>query len=465
VRALILGEIRASWPNWLGVFVAFVVTNTSFVILNLIKESVELPANAEMMGTESVSMAMLAVFNQFTCALCGLAVIGSAASLVVGSRRGAVARLGLAGATPRQIIVTLLGQLACVSVAASVVANVIASLLLVPALAMVAGDREISGTIVPSSSLWSLVSANLLCLLIALVGGWRQAAQAAKIWPVEALRQAAVASTGRAHVGRWIVVAVLLLSLPGAYAVMVTVAPQGGVDSLSIVMQTALVMVLVTGILLATAAPLTIAAVTRWWTSLVPGRLAVWHLARHTVIAKGERLTKSVVPVMFAMGLVFAMYFIGESLNATFIANGMDIKLGYMTPASLFMVIGLPLCIAVSGGLGSLIMMSRQRDAELALDGIVGATPAQQHAIPMVEALIISVTATLLGIVMGSVAVVFFIGGVASLGAKTAIAVPWLAVGTIFIAATAVTGAATVLPTLASLRRAPQRVVARLIAE
>lgn len=49
--------------------------------------------------------------------------------------------------------------------------------------------------------------------------------------------------------------------------------------------------------------------------------------------------------------------------------------------------------IAFSAGVGSLLMMSRQRDAELVLTGIVGGTPVQRVAIPLAEAFMITVTA------------------------------------------------------------------------
>ncbi len=40
------------------------------------------------------------------------------------------------------------------------------------------------------------------------------------------------------------------------------------------------------------------------------------------------------------------------------------------------------LVVAISGGVGVLVMMSRQRDAELALSGAVGTTPAQRTLLP-----------------------------------------------------------------------------------
>ncbi len=51
----------------------------------------------------------------------------------------------------------------------------------------------------------------------------------------------------------------------------------------------------------------------------------------------------------------------------------------------------------MSGGVSVLLMMSRQRESELALAGIVGATKRQQVLVPVLEGVIITVTATILG--------------------------------------------------------------------
>ncbi len=96
-----LAELRDSWSAWLGVGLTFVVVNAALVI----------PALTLVSGLHAVDVGMIAqedssgytIFQVImilmtTCV--GGPVIGSATGLVVGSRRGSLARLALAGATP-----------------------------------------------------------------------------------------------------------------------------------------------------------------------------------------------------------------------------------------------------------------------------------------------------------------------------------------------------------------------------
>lgn len=126
---------------------------------------------------------------------------------------------------------------------------------------------------------------------------------------------------------------------------------------------------------------------------------------------------------------------------------------------------GLPLLVAFLGGVGSLIMMSRQRDAELALTGIAGATPAQRVSITLMEALILTGTSAILA------AFVIVPSYAFQAWAFTAIGETWVPVFSFTSAMAALVGgfvlnaATTVLPTLPALRLPEQRVIARLVAE
>ncbi|TBT83204.1 hypothetical protein ET989_12060 [Propioniciclava sinopodophylli] len=109
--------------------------------------------------------------------------------------------------------------------------------------------------------------------------------------------------------------------------------------------------------------------------------------------------------------------------------------------------------------------MSKQRDAELALVGITGATPNQRRLLPVLEATILTVTAAIpaaaaLGVMLGFLVVSFRAAGL----------VPGIDVpASAWLLGVGVTGlimvAATFLPTLSALRLPEPRVVARLAAE
>lgn len=129
------------------------------------------------------------------------------------------------------------------------------------------------------------------------------------------------------------------------------------------------------------------------------------------------------------------------------------------------MLIALVLIVSISGGISVVLMMSRQREAELALAGVAGATPRQQVLITVFEGVIISITATLLGLVMTAVGMAVFISGLAALGLQAPFVVPWGDFAGVTLVCAAIVIAATTLPILRSLRRPARQVVAQLAAE
>lgn len=214
------------------------------------------------------------------------------------------------------------------------------------------------------------------------------------------------------------------------------------------------------------SAPLTIGLLTRAWTALVPSRSASWVLARTAVIAKGERLARTVTPVALSIGLLAGLGTIVASIVALLASIGHP-GIGNTTLASMLVLIGLVLIVAVSGGVGVVLMMSKQREADLALAGIVGATAAQQVLVTVLEGVIITVTATItiLGIVMTVVGMTVFITGLAGIGLHAPVVVPWTDFALVTTICATVVIAATTLPVLPSLRRPARQVAAQLAAE
>ncbi|HBX80169.1 MAG TPA: hypothetical protein DEG88_00840 [Propionibacteriaceae bacterium] len=464
MRQLLAAEIRGSWVAWLSVLATFVAANFA---LGLSLLQYDLGRSYPWPDPWEEGPQILVIgggFNLAASILTSLAVIGAAAGLVVSSRRGALARLALAGASPGQVLRTVLTQLAVVSLAGAVIGDALAVALFHPYLVAEAAEREWA-TVPPATwSLTSLLWSSALCVVVAIVGGWRQARVGTRVPPVEALRQSQGAPQRRPGVGRWIATALLVGLVGFGVAAMKGLGESDNPGVRSSILQTAMLLLLLAGVTLATAAPLSVAAITRAWTSLIPGGVA-WHLARRTVIAKADRLVKSVVPVMFAVGLLTGMVGIAATLNATLAASGSSTQLDHVSLFSTLNFVGLPLVIAVAGGLSALLMMGRQRDAELALAGIVGATPAQRILVPIMEAVIVSVTAFLLGIaMMGTGIASLLVALAATPGAKVAVGIPWADLAIVMGATTVLTIAATTLPTLPALRQPAPEVVARLIA-
>ncbi len=463
-----LAEVRGAWLSWIAVSLTFVVTNFALCLALLVTGSYGHAADIGQLDADTAGgMTGLTGFNVFFVTLVALAVVGSATQLVVSSRRGAIARLALAGAAPRQIVATIMAQLTVVALAAAVVGDLLAVALQPWALRFVAGDEPTM--VVPDAqiTLWSFLVATAVCLAISLLGGLRQARAASKIPPVEALRQAAAAAPSRRSWAMWVKIALAALTLAGCLA---GIRAASSSDDLSAAMSGALGLSMLTlivgGLLLSASAPLTIAALTRAWTALVPGRSGTWHLARHTVIAKGDRLAKSVTPVMFAVGLLVGLMVLSDTLVASFVAAGQGSDgMSGSSLHNLLVLIGLPILVSISGAVGSLVMMTRQREAELALDGVLGATPNQQASIPVLEALIIIGTATLLSAFMVGIMLVAAAIALPTLIGAFAVSVPLGVLGVVVLACALVVVAATTLPTLGSLRQPAPKVIARLVAD
>lgn len=467
MRRLHLAELRDSWTAWLGVCIAFVVTNFALALSALaLLAGVRFIQSGAVDILDSSAYAAEPSFNLMFCLAVGAVVIGYSTSLVVDSRRGSLARLALTGATPRQVVSTVMTQLAVVSLVCSLVGDALAFVALEPTMRLLASGRGDLPSPEPVYALWPVVLASLLAVAVSLVGGFRQARRASRIPPVEALRQAGGGGRKeRMTVLRWLGAVMCLLVISGAYAVtsQLTADPSG--DLVSALIQGGMSLLLVTAVLLSLLAPAVVGPLTRLWTRLVPSFDPCWDLARATTVAKAARLTKSVVPVMMTIGLSFGMLAIGETFQSTLYANGIDVELSGAGLGSVVTLLGLPLLIALAGGVGSLVMMSRQRDAELALSGIVGTTPAQRLAMPVMEAVIITVTGALLAVVMVAVAVGFLAVGFPVAGYEFAFSPSYPMFGGVFALALVITVAATLLPTLRSLRLPAPRVIARLVAE
>ncbi|MEI2776224.1 MAG: ABC transporter permease [Tetrasphaera sp.] len=120
---------------------------------------------------------------------------------------------------------------------------------------------------------------------------------------------------------------------------------------------------------------------------------------------------------------------------------------------TLLTMFGAALSIAVAGSVGNLVMMSRQRSAELALDGVVGATPRQQVLVPLFEALIITVTTSVLGLIMAITGGLLISYGLGRLNLDSSLAIPWALLAMSVAVCGVVVALATTVPALASLRQ------------
>lgn len=166
---------------------------------------------------------------------------------------------------------------------------------------------------------------------------------------------------------------------------------------------------------------------------------------------------------MFSESLLFGMMCVGDTFVATLRKLGLPDLEGTST-TTLLSVLGSGLAIAIAGSVGNLVMMSRQRSADLALVGIVGATPRQQVLVLTLEAVIITVTASLLGLVMATVSGALLTWGLATLLPQAQLSIPWPILGSSVLICLVLVTLATTVPVLRSLRQPAPTVISRLVA-
>ena len=469
MRRIVLAELRDSWPAWLGVSVGFVTTGFGLALSALVLWSGFVASGTTLPEQEAFTYAFQGGLNLVLCLVVGLSVVSAGTGLVIDSRRGAVARLALTGATPAQVVGTVLNQLTVVALASAVIGDVLAAFALEPTLVYLMRERGVDSIGVPAPpviDLGVLFLVDAAWVLVVLLGGLRQARRGSRIPPVEALRQAqGLAGRRPRAVGRWIRAVVAMLLTAAMFAAVPVLAADRNKETFSQIMQLNLLTLVLAGWLLSQLVPLLVRPLTAAWTRLVPTRDPSWLMARATVLAKADRLAGSVTPVMFTTGLTFGLLGLPATYNACFAASGFGVTLEHVSPATFTVFLGPALAIAMAGSVGSLFMMSKQRDAELALLGIAGATPAQRTAAATLEAVIVTVTAAILGLVMVAVAFAHLAYGTPAAGLVFALSVPVLPFLVAMLVTGAITAAATVLPTQRSLGLPEPKVVARLVAE
>ncbi len=468
--SLVRAELRESWPAWLGVSLGFIATTFSLSLAAMVTQSAILSSSAGVPTEESTAYVSQGAMNILLCAIIGLSVVGTSTQLVVDSRRGAVARLALAGTTPRGVVGTIAAQLAVVAAASAVLGDMLAIAVLRPVLEYLRTERASDSAGIatpPVVSVWLLLIVNLVWILVAMAAGLKQAIAASRIPPVEALRQSqGQFSVRRRHgVGRWISIVLATVVIVGLFIALNPVTAEPNEDTMQNVLQLSFLVLCIASWLAAAAAPVVVRPMTSAWTRIGPMRSAPWWMARATVLAKSDRLVRSVTPVMFAVALVFGMIGLPATFNATFAASGMGVSLEHADGLTFVVWLGLPLLIALTGSVGSLFMMSRQREAELAVFGITGATPGQRISTAALEAVMITVTATILGILVNVVTYAFTAYGVTLLKLTFSLEIPVVALLIALLITGAVTVASTTLPPLRTLSLPEPRVVARLISE
>ena len=424
--SLIVSDLLANARIWLGTLLIATVTAAAGAVA-----ASDIQTAVETGGTAALALyAISGVMIAFTT-ITALIVAGSVAGLTVSLQQRAYALWQLVGVRPTYIRLVVTTQLAL----AALIGGLLGCLAAVPALGplyryALAGSPELAG-LQPAFGAGAAVPVVLFVTVVVTLAGSRSAGRASHTPPIQSLSapdrpdQRMTVARGTAGAAVLLFIAAIVVSLPGTAR-----------DQVSVPLM--LLAPLAAGAL-AAFAPLYLARLLAGWTALVPERASSsWYLARSSTAFSVARSTATISPITVAIALAGGLYS----------ANGTASGAGSLTAGSVVLLLGGPLLLALLGATATIFMSSRRREREFALIVAAGATRAVVLAAAAGEAVIYTITATILG--AAAVCVTAVAGGWAvgtwtpsfGLGAGATVA----ALGLLL------TSSATVLPTALALR-------------
>ncbi|MFE4467945.1 FtsX-like permease family protein [Leifsonia sp. NPDC056824] len=363
----------------------------------------------------------------------GLVTLVAVAAASVERNRTSYARWRLIGASPRQVSVLVLAQFGL----GALIASLAGALIAIPFLGL--GSRYLLSvtdfgvdlTVAPSLSglLWTMG----LSIAVTLIGAAGPALRIGRIEPIAAIR---VDQHVRVRMTwfRWTLSALALFACALTAASAISESSTGPASSA----------VLLSGVFLliglATAAPVIVPRLTLFWSAIVPARVsAAWYLARHQAAHRISSTTAAVVPLGVAVGL-FAVYFgAAATWEQAVGASATESRSNALQGLVLFAPAGV---IGICGSLAVLLLASKASQHEGALVRSIGARRSDLIWLPVLECVIHTCTALLLGFLASVLStLVYSVSLVVNTGTWTFVVnpVPSLAlagIGFVFLAAT-----------------------------
>jgi putative ABC transport system permease protein len=296
--------VRQNWALYVGCFVAVAV---GVLLLGLAANAIaagnayandhpgglvvtvtggDMAEHTERYIPEEQSPEGLQALLGFVSGICGfmtIFVVGSTFAFVVAARRRELGLLRLVGATPRQVRRMILGEALTVAVAAAFAGSLLAYALTPPMLELAAGTEFSPMKLDPPSQWIPLSIASGIGVTVALLGAWVSSRRAAKVAPIDALRESAT-EPPRLTVSR---VIFGVLGLGGAATMIAFIKP--GNFEVAVAMAILVPIVFVIGMV--ALAPVFVPVIARLWglvlrrSAGVPGYLAdrnVWASPRRT---------------------------------------------------------------------------------------------------------------------------------------------------------------------------------------
>lgn len=448
---LILADLRTDVASRLGPFVTII--GAALVVafgISMVETSTTL--------SNSSVMANMATTTLVGSLSTSMLVIGAVSKLAVDLRRQEFILWRLAGVQPHAVRNVILGESVVVALAGSALGAALATLV-VPGLL----DTMLS---LISTTTYSMrfgpegaIADVLVVTVLVLVSSIPAARRASRTEPLAALRESTT-RPARMTWWRWLVVVALLV-------VLALLAQSMGTEELATITAVSVLLSCVLVLVAAALGPLLFPATVRLWTALLPARLSpAWYLARHNARHDVGLSTAAVTPLMIAVTLIGEFFSsIGTATNAVSITH--ELPLDYFTEDSgpglvrFGLAVGPPIALALLGSAVVVLIAGHDRDRRNALLRAAGATDGTIVASSIGEAVVHTVTAFLLGIgVITAAATMAACAISAGRGIVVLPSIPIVEPGAMFVVGLVLVLAATLLPTLHSLRTPVPRALA-----
>jgi len=247
-------------------------------------------------------LSAMAALSAFACVF----VIASTAALTVHQRRREIGLLRATGATPRQVRRTVTRQAAIIGAVAGLAGTVL-GLLVAPLIGRVLVDAGFEpASFAVGVHLWPVLAGLLAGPLVAVAGSLAAARRAAKVGPLEALRQAELETRPMSR-SRWAVG--LFFTAAGVVAGLATTMTEDLSDLGTFALVGAMALVVGATALAPAAVPLLVRALLR------PARGPIGMVMRESALAGARRTASTAAPVLLTVA--FAVFIAGNVQTST----------------------------------------------------------------------------------------------------------------------------------------------------
>ncbi|OZG49253.1 FtsX-like permease family protein [Bombiscardovia coagulans] len=406
-----LNDLKVNKDIWSGVLLVLVVTQTI-----LCSMGVSMGINSYYMGisdetrdpAKHLASGLSLVYG--TAIILGCLVIMQTLQASIRQRRQELALLSLLGATPRQVLLFTMLQVVVLTLLASLV-----GLVLSPVLAPRILDFHSSGMKMPMPFVFTWHN-FLRSALMSLATGIVVALLATRLTLRELEKTVPVQTLGRAHGdevlindkhsrGKALFVAALIVlliplstSLYLAHRNPQTMSREQIIGVFSTTSSGPLLAIILLLIALSRAGGSVIGWVTRLWTNLVPSPSAVWKIARSQAVvrSRGKAFGSTIVSLTSCLFLVGGLLAAGQT-SATSIQKipGLE-NMSSGGPLEILSGFWAALLIALIGAVASFAISAKERNLDLALISIAGASPEQLLLISALDGFILMMTGILL---------------------------------------------------------------------